>query len=186
MLSFWTRGRVEESPAFLEMAQKYDTVVRAPLAHAMRHNRPELIKAFFVKTSENTFLYISSTFPLLLVTTYLHMPRGDALKPILWGSALEVTVTVLSGYVSDRIGRRPVLIVGLLAAALSSFSLFTLAPGATFNQMLPLVLLCLASHASSSAPWRPISRNCFPPLCATPRFRPAISSPRWREAPPRR
>lgn len=146
VLGFWTRRRVEESPAFVELVQKSGSVERAPLSHALRHNRPELIKAFFVKTSENTFLYIFSTFLLLLATTYLHIPRGDALKAILWGSAAEVPVTVLAGYVSDRIGRRPVLIVGFVAAALASYTLFTLKPGAAFEELLVLVLLCLSCH----------------------------------------
>lgn len=146
VLGFWTRRRVEESPAFVEFVHNAGSVERSPLSYAIHHNRPELLKAFFVKASENTFLYIFSTFVLLLATTYLHIGRADALRAVLWASAAEVFVTLAAAAVSDRIGRRPVLLVGFVAAALSSYALFTLQPGATYGQLQGIVLLCLASH----------------------------------------
>ncbi|MFG1466663.1 MFS transporter [Xanthobacter sp. DSM 24535] len=146
ILGFWTRRRVEESPAFLEFIEQAGTVERSPLRYALSHNRPEMLKAFFVKASENTFLYIFSTFVLLLATTHLHMGRADALRAVLWASAAEVVVTLIAAHVSDRVGRRPVLLAGFVTAALSSYSLFTLEPGASFGELQALVLLCLSCH----------------------------------------
>ena len=146
IVGFWTRRRVEESPAFLAFAQKSHEVERAPLRDALLHNRMEMLQAFFVKAAENTYLYMFSTFVLVLATSFLKMPRQQALTALLWGSAFEVLVVIVAAYVSDRIGRRPVLLAGLVAAAAASYGLFTLDPGATYGQLQLAVLACLSCH----------------------------------------
>ena len=145
-LGFWTRRRIEESPVFLEMAKRSHEAERAPLRQALRYNRTEMIQAFFVKAAENTYLYIFSTFVLLLATTYLKLPRQQALTTLLWASAFEVLVVLIAAYVSDRIGRRPVLLVGFVAATIASYGLFTLSPGASYGQLQLAVLACLSCH----------------------------------------
>ena len=89
----------------------------------------EMLQAFFVKAAENTYLYMFSTFVLVLATSFLKLPRQEALTALLWGSAFEVLVVIAAAYVSDRIGRRPVLLVGFVAAAIASYGLFTLDAG---------------------------------------------------------
>lgn len=146
LVGFWTRRRVEESPAFLEYAQKSREVERAPLREALRHNRGEMLQAFFLKAAENTYLYMFTTFVLLLATSFLKLPRQQALSSLLWGSAAEVLVVMAAAYVSDRVGRRPVLLVGLVSAAAASYGLFTLQPGASYGELQLAVLVCLSCH----------------------------------------
>lgn len=137
VLGFWTRRRVEESSAFVEFVHKAGSVERSPLSYAVHHNRPELLKAFFVKASENTFLYIFSTFVLLLTTTHLHIGRADALRAVLWARAAEVFVTLAAAAVSDRIGRRPVLLVGFVLLCLASHGITLGAMAAYMTELFP-------------------------------------------------
>ena len=71
---------------------------------------------FFVKAAENTFLYLFSTFLLLMATKFLGFSRNQAINALLWGSALEILVILASAHLSDRIGRRPIILVGLLCS----------------------------------------------------------------------
>ncbi|MDQ2802587.1 MAG: MFS transporter, partial [Pseudomonadota bacterium] len=146
IVGFWTRRRVEESPAFLAYAQQSHEVERAPLKQALLHNRVEMLQAFFVKAAENTYLYMFTTLVLLLATSFLKVPRQEALTALLWASAFEVLVVIAAAYVSDRIGRRPVLLVGFVSAAIASYGLFTLEPGALYGQLQIAVLACLSCH----------------------------------------
>lgn len=41
----------------------------------------------------------------------------------MWASAIEVAVILVAAYVSDRIGRKPVLTIGLPSAAVAGCSL---------------------------------------------------------------
>lgn len=146
ILGFWTRRRVEESPVFAEMAERSGRIERAPFREAVRHELGRMFQAFFVKASENTFLYIFSTFLIFLATSYLGFSRQDTLVALLRGSAFEVIVVLIAAWISDRIGRRPVLIVGFVASSAASFGLFALQPGASFAALQVAVMLTLACH----------------------------------------
>lgn len=146
VVGFWTRRQIEESPVFKAAAEATRGLPKAGLREAVRDHFPAMATAFFVKAAENTYLYIFSTFLLLLATTYLKLSRADALSALLWGSALEVVVTMVAAAVSDRIGRRPVLLFGFLAATAASYGLFTLPPGASYNSLLVAVMICLTCH----------------------------------------
>lgn len=146
LLGFWTRRQVEESAAFLELAARPDKVARAPLREAFSYHSKEMAQTFFVKAAENTLLYLFSTFLLLMATKFLGFSRSQALNALLWGSALEVFVILVAAHLSDRVGRRPIILVGLLSSIASGFGLFTLAPGSSYAQLQFAVALCLASH----------------------------------------
>ncbi|WP_318240582.1 MFS transporter [Brevundimonas guildfordensis] len=146
-LGFWTRRRVEESPEFVELASKRETVEHAPLKEAFTSQWRRMLTAFFLKASENTFLYIFSTFLVLMATTYLGFERGPVMTALLWASLFEVGVVLIAALVADRIGRRPVLLVGLFLSAITSFALFTLKPAETTQMELQLfTMLCMGSH----------------------------------------
>lgn len=146
VLGFWIRRKVEESAAFLAYARRTGEMRRAPLAQALRDNPIEMLQGFFVKTAENTFLYIFSTFVLFLATSHLRLPRQEVLSALVWGSALEVAVVLVAAHVCDRVGRRPVLATGFVLTAVASFSLFTLQPGASWEALQFAVACCLACH----------------------------------------
>ena len=146
-LGFWTRRKVEESPEFLEIAAKREHVEQAPLKVAFQTNWRRMLTAFFLKASENTFLYIFSTFLVLMATTYLGFARGPVMTALLWASLVEVAVVLVAAAAADRFGRRPVLLIGLILSAITSFALFTLKPGETSQAELQIfVIACLSAH----------------------------------------
>jgi MFS family permease len=146
VLGFWIRRKVEESTMFVALARRSGGARRAPLMEALDNSSSEMIRGFFVKAAENTFLYIFSTFLLLLATRYLKFPRQEVLSALAWGSAFEVVVVLIAASVCDRVGRRPVLFAGFGLTVVASFSLFTLAPGASWQALQVTVLGCLACH----------------------------------------
>jgi MFS family permease len=146
LVGFWTRRRVEESAAFVELAEKAHAVDRAPLRDAVKHNMREMLCAFFVKASENTFLYLFSTFLLVFAIRFLKFEQKQALSALLWGSAVEVVVIMLAAAISDRVGRRPVLLTGMVAAAASSYALFSMSPGVGQAQLMWTLIVCLSCH----------------------------------------
>lgn len=162
LVGFWTRRRVEESAAFAELAAAHGTVERVSLGETYASNWRQMGKAFFVKASENTFLYLFSTFVLGLATGYLHFSRAQALSALMWASSIEVVVILIAAYVSDRIGRKPVLLVGLIGAALSSFMLFTLAPGGDYLHLQVALIACLGCHGIILGPMAAYMAELFP------------------------
>ncbi|MBP0579086.1 MHS family MFS transporter [Labrys sp. LIt4] len=145
VLGFWARRQVDESPAFLEI--KADTeVAHAPLAEAFSTQKVSMAKVFFVKAAENTLLYLFSTFVLLLATTRLGLSRAQAIDVVLIASLASLPVILGAGWLSDRIGRRPVMIAGFIGATIAAFALFTLAQGASPSALYLRAVLALCTH----------------------------------------
>lgn len=146
VIGFFARRRIEESPLFLAIADRRKQLSQAPLREAFDAYRTPMLRVFLVKASENTFLYLFSTFLLLLATGYLKFSRGDALNALIIGSVFEVFVILAAARISDSVGRRPVLLVGLFGAILAGFGLFTLSPGTSYLSLLTVVMVCLTFH----------------------------------------
>ncbi len=134
-VGLWMRARVEESPLF-EAYQARRAARAAPaspsgasLGATVAAHWRALLTVFCVKAGENALFYVFTTFFVVWATRVLHRPRPVALAATLVASAVEVVAVVLAGRWSDRVGRRPVTAVGLVAAGLWAFALFRLGAG---------------------------------------------------------
>lgn len=144
-LGLWARRQVDESPAFLA-AKAEHSAPPAPLKEALETQKAPMAKVFFVKAAENTLLYLFSTFVLLLATTKLGLTRGQAIDIVWLASLASLPVILGAGWLSDRIGRRPVMIAGFLAATVAAFVLFTVPQGADPIALQTRAIFALCAH----------------------------------------
>jgi MFS family permease len=162
LLGIWVRMRIEESPAFVALAKSRQGTPHAPLSEAFVGWGVPMLKVFLIKTSENTLFYLFTTFFLVLVTQFLALPRGAGLDALFWGSLLEAAVIMMTGFVADRIGRRPVLVFGLSAGLCAGFVLFTLDKGASAETVLWVTLATLTCHGIIVGGMAPFFTELFP------------------------
>ena len=146
LVGYVTRIRVQESPAFDHLLHERGGMPKAPLRESVIAFKLPMAKVFLIKAAENTFLYLFSTFLLLLATRFLGFSRAQTLAALLYASAAEVAVILVAAWISDRIGRRPVLFAGLLGCVLSGFGLFRLEPGSAVWKLQLALLVCLSCH----------------------------------------
>jgi MFS family permease len=130
----WTRRRVEESPLFRAAQARTATdraatgrAARPPLLATLAAHWRDVLVVLAVKAGENALFYVFTTFLVVYATRTLGIARPAALAATLVASAVEVPVILAAGALSDRIGRRPVIAVGLVGAGLWAFGLFPLA-----------------------------------------------------------
>jgi MFS family permease len=145
-LGLWVRLRIEESPAFVALAEARRSAPRAPVREAFVGYGAPMLQVFLVKAGENSLFYLFTTFFLVFVTQFLALPRGAGIDALFWGSLLEVCVIMLASLVADRIGRRPVIIFGLCAGALAGFLLFSQSKGVGPDAILWITLITLTCH----------------------------------------
>lgn len=145
-VGLWSRLKLQESPAFKEALARGEALSKAPLREALRDFRWPMTQVFLVKTAENTLFYLFTTFFLVLATGYLGHSRGVALSALFWGSCFEVAIIVLAGHIADRIGRRPVILTGLVGGMTAGCVLFTLDPTASPLQLTTAISLALLFH----------------------------------------
>lgn len=144
-IGYWVRRRVEESPVFVEIAERREKT-RMPIVQLFRKHWLLVIIAAFVFAGNNAVGYMSTGG---YIQSYATDPKGPlALDrgPVLWavaGSALTWLVfTWLAGWLSDRIGRRTTYIIGWIALAIGMVTLFPLVNlGTAWSLLAGLVIL---------------------------------------------
>lgn len=108
-VGFFIRLGMDETPSFAAAAEKGE-VVAAPIKMALTENIGAIVNVFGI----TVFHAISSWVFLVYIVTYLStvakLPFGAALNINLWGLAVTVVAAPLSGLLSDRFGRKPLLI----------------------------------------------------------------------------
>ncbi|QCP50637.1 MHS family MFS transporter [Trinickia violacea] len=137
-LGLYVRLKIAETPAFKAAIERQERV-RVPVAALVAHHWwPTLLGAFAMIVCYTLF-YISTVFSLSYGVSTLHFSRQSFLGMLCFAVVFMALATPLSAWASDRYGRKPVLIAGIVAAILSGF---TMAPLLGSGSM-PLVALFL-------------------------------------------
>jgi MFS family permease len=120
----WMRTRVAESPIYQAYVARRAETKPEPLGATLLAHWRSVLTVLLVKAGENALFYVFTTFYVVYVTRVLQRPRTLALESAAVGSVVEVITIFLAGAWSDRIGRRRVTALGLVAAAVWAFVLF--------------------------------------------------------------
>jgi MFS family permease len=137
-LGLYVRLKIAETPAFKAAMERKERV-RVPIATLFsQHWVPTVLGALAMVVCYTLF-YNATTFSLSYGVGSLHIPRQTFLGLLCIAVVFMALATPLSARASDRFGRKPVLIVGIIAAILSGF---TMAPLLGSGEPL-LVLLFL-------------------------------------------
>lgn len=155
----WLRVLLEETPAFRALSARGE-LPRAPVTEVLRTQLRGLCAAILVRVGPDVLYAMFAVFVLTYATTHLQLRHAEALTAVLAGSAAQIVLIPLSGYLSDRFGRRRVYGAGALAAALWSLGFFALAQG--FLSVLIGVLGGLACHSLMYGPQAAFIAEQFP------------------------
>jgi MFS family permease len=146
------RMKILETPSFTKMKETRSTA-RQPVLEVLQKYPKQVLQAAGARCAENGAFYIYSAFMLVYATQHVHISRDIPLAGIMIASALEFVFVPFYGWLTDRIGRRPVYMFGAVMTAVLAFPLFWLFDtGSTPLIWLALLLVFLCSHAPMYAP----------------------------------
>jgi MFS transporter, MHS family, proline/betaine transporter len=118
LVGLYIRLRIEETPGF-RAVQRLGAATRTPLADTLRTARPAVVVGFGMVAA------ITATFNVFFVFLPSHLaatgraPLSRALGAAVVGLLLAAGVAPLAGRLSDRVGRRPLLVAGAVALVLT-------------------------------------------------------------------
>ena len=139
-IGLWIRLKVTETAAF-ERFRSSAVAERAPLLEVISQQPRMVVTAIALKVSEISWAVIGSVFSIFYVTDKLHLPRGLALNAVQLAALVQIFVTPFYGWLSDRLGRRPLYISACLFSIAYAFPVFWLMDvGSTGAVLLAVVL----------------------------------------------
>lgn len=159
IIGLWIRLSVDESPVFkAALAQAEERKAAAavaekmPLVAVLRHHWRDVLIAMGARMAENISYYVITAFILVYATTAADLDKQTALNAVLIASAIHFAVIPLWGALSDRVGRRPVYLVGAIGVGLWMFPFFALIDTRSFGSLLLAVTVGLVFHGAMYAP----------------------------------
>ncbi|WP_404822912.1 MFS transporter [Novosphingobium huizhouense] len=124
------RVRIEESPDF-DRQRASGTVPANPLRHALRHHRAGIVRGFAISALGSITYYVGITYVPVYLASVGAMSEAQTLQLATVAALAVIVVTPPLGALSDRIGRKPVLVGFALASVVLPISLFSLMAGAS-------------------------------------------------------
>jgi MFS family permease len=131
-ISVWIRLSMNESPAFQKMKAEGKTS-KAPLSESFgqwKNLKIVLLALFGLVAGQGVVWYSGQFYALFFLTSVLKVDQASANIWIAIALLLGTPFFVIFGTLSDKIGRKPIIMAGLLLAALTYFPLFKTLTGA--------------------------------------------------------
>ena len=127
-ISVWIRLQMEESPAFKKMKEE-GTGSKAPIGEAFgqwKNAKIALFALLGLVMGQAVVWYTGQFYALFFMGSVLKVDPFTTNMLIAWSLLLGSGGFVFFGWLSDKIGRKPIILGGCLIAALTYFPLFKL------------------------------------------------------------
>lgn len=144
-VGLYIRLGVKETPLFRQLVVE-KRVEQRPISTVVRRNWREILLAMFVRTSEQAPFYIFTAFILVYGTEQLKLGKNFMLFSVFFAACLSLFTIPLAGMASDRFGRRPVYMVGVILTGAVAFPYFGLLNTGVAALVVIAVIVSLVPH----------------------------------------
>jgi MFS family permease len=169
-ISVYIRLQLHESPVFREM-QAAGTLSHAPLREAFGRwtNVRNMLLVVAVVAGTGTTAYSVQLYSLLFMQRMLKIGTGEASLVLAVAITFATPFFVLTGALSDRIGRKPIVLGGCLLCALACFPFFHglthYGNPALKTAMASAPVAVMADPAECAFQFDPIGKTAFTSSC---------------------
>jgi metabolite-proton symporter len=144
-IGLYIRLGILETPVFTKLVSE-KKIVRQPIVEVIKRHPKEIIVSAFVRLAEQAPFYIFTTYVFAYGTGVLKMPRDFLLLAVMAASCLSFISIPLFGYLSDRIGRRKMYILGAVTVGVFGFVYFGMLDSGSSALVFLAILLSLIPH----------------------------------------
>lgn len=164
LIGYYIRTKVTDAPIFLAVQQEaeQEKAVSFGVVEVLKRYPRGVFTAMGLRFAENIMYYLVVTFSI----TYLKVQVGADTSDILWwllvAHAVHFVAIPIVGRLSDRVGRRPVYLVGAIGAGCWGFFAFPMMNSANYLVIMAAIIAGLVIHAVMYAPQPALMAEMFP------------------------
>ena len=188
-VSVWIRLRLNESPVFKKMKEEGKSS-KSPLTESFGNwsNAKIVLIALIGGTmGQGVVWYTGQFYALFFMQSILKVDGYTANLLIAWSLLLGTGFFIFWGALSDKIGRKPIILAGCLIAALSFFPIFrmiTANANPTLEKAIETIKVEVVSDPAQCGDlFNPVGTRVFTKPCDTARAYLAQSSVKYSTAP---
>jgi MFS transporter, MHS family, proline/betaine transporter len=145
LIALAIRTKVSETPLFEEVRSKGETL-RSPLRESVRRQSRAILITFAMAAFNALSYYLVVAFVPTYLESFVKVDHGTAMLVATVASAFNVVFIAIPGWISDFVGRKPVLIAGCLGFLFLGYPLYVLLASGVLVAMLiaalAFVILC--------------------------------------------
>ena len=139
-VGLYIRLRIVETPAFEQMKET-QTEARIPILELVRNNPKNMLLSFGARFTDAGTFNVINVFGIGYATEQLGLSRNVMLTGFVLASAVEIVLIPIFGALSDRIGRRPVYMAGIVFCGTFIYVYFLLlSTGSTLLAYIAIIL----------------------------------------------
>ncbi|TFV45372.1 MFS transporter [Bradyrhizobium niftali] len=161
-IGLWIRLGILETPIFQRVIAE-QRVARAPVVEVFKRQPREIALTALARMGEMApiFVYIAFIFPY--GTQVLHLSRDFILIALLIGSFTSFFTIPLSGYLSDRLGRKRVYVFGAAATGLFAFLYYAMLNSTVPGLVILATIVAIFFHDLMWGPLAALTAEVFTP-----------------------
>ena len=170
-ISVWLRFRLSESPAFAKLKED-GAVTTAPLRESFARwdiLKRVLIAFFGIMLAQGAVWYLSFFYIQVFLTKSLGVPEATKDALMLGVTVASAPLYVFFGWLSDRVGRKPVMLGGMLLALAAYYPGFHAIAGAANPALVEAQrrtpVIVYTDPATCSVQFDPVGRRQFKTAC---------------------
>ncbi len=151
-VGLFVRLRLLETPAFSQVQEEHSEA-QMPVLEVLRTYPKNVLLAIGARVASDASFYIFAVFVLDYATRSLGVPRGTVLLAVAIASIVELFTIPAFAMLSDRVGRRPIYLVGAALTLVFAYPYFLLLETrSTIPIVLASILGLSVAHALMYGP----------------------------------
>jgi MFS family permease len=159
-IGLYIRLNILETPTFARLVAE-NKIERTPMLEVIKRQPKEILLSAFARMGEQAPFYIFTAFVFTYGTTILKVPRDLLLAAVLTASVLSFFTIPISGYLSDRIGRKRMYMIGAATTGVFGFVYFALLNTVVPTWIFIAILLSLVPHDMMYGPQAALIAESF-------------------------
>jgi MFS family permease len=161
-IGLYIRLGILETPVFSELAAA-KRLERVPTIEVFKRQPKAVILAALARSVEQGPAYIYFSFVFVYGSMVLHVSRDLLLGALLLASCIDFLLIPVTGYISDRYGRKRTFMIAAAVAGLYGFPYYALMDTALPSLIVLATVLAFVFHAFVYGPQGALIAECFTP-----------------------